>query len=65
MDRQQIMDKCPEGAEQFAEQVINDFEEFAKNIRDKLDIKSLQDLDQLASAFDMATQTAEDLYKEL
>jgi len=65
MNRRDIVNSQPEGVEDIEEwmkDVLDHFEEKFNEIKSKLDIQRLSDLDQIEDAYNIADKTAGDLY---
>ena len=61
-NRNQILEDCPEGAEDFVEDLLDGIETQVHEIKNTLDIKELSDLVKVEEAFDMVEQLCEALY---
>ncbi len=62
MNREEIMKNCPEEFKVALGDFIDDVESKFVDIQSELTIQSVDDLDQVKTAFDLASEAAKELY---
>ena len=62
MKRKDIMERCPEDFEDLLKDFIDEVESRFQKVRDLLDIKDVDQLDQVSNAHRLADDYAGDLY---
>ena len=62
MNRKEIMEKCPDEFEDELKDILDYFEGKFVDIKEELEISGISQLDQIEKAYDIALETANDLY---
>ncbi len=62
MNRRDIISDCPEGSEDWLNDIIDHFEFKFNEIKDKLDISEISELGAIEEAYNIADAVARELY---